>query len=55
MEVQVRGNNVEKALRILKKNSAWVLRYLNVADNEINRAFEVAEQNKSVLLMDLSK
>ena len=44
-------------LRILKKNSAWVLRNFRVIDKtkNINRAFEIAEQNKSVLLMDLSQ
>jgi CHAT domain-containing protein/tetratricopeptide (TPR) repeat protein len=44
-------------LRILKKNSAWVLRNFRVIDKikNINRAFEIAEQSKSVLLMDLLK
>jgi CHAT domain-containing protein len=44
-------------LNILKKNTNWVLRNFRVIDKtkNVNRAFEIAEQNKSVLLMDLAQ
>jgi CHAT domain-containing protein len=47
-------NSSEDKLRVLKKNSAWVLQSLNLLDHkkEAAKAFSIAEQNKSVLLLD---
>jgi len=44
-------------LNILKQNAIWVRRRLETLDSnkEANKAFEIAEQNKSILLLDAIK
>lgn len=49
--------NYKDKLRLLSKSNEWTLRSLDLLDKSIGAAkiFEVAEQNKSVLLMEASQ